>query len=353
MSQIVSTEAVAEQAADILHPTYEKLEGKQKAALFMMALGTEYGSRIWEALIDEEIKEISYEMSKMGNINAEMIEQLLIDFISQMSASGALTGSFDATERLLKKFLPGDRVSSILEEIRGPAGRNMWEQLSNVQEDVLANYLKNEYPQTVSVVLSKLRSDQSAKILGLLPDDFALEVVNRMLTMEAVQREILDRIEDTLRIEFMSSLAQTNRRDAHEQMADIFNSFDRQTEARFLTSLEEENRESAERIKHLMFTFEDLGKLDTAGCQVLLRDTPKDKLAIALKGTTDTIRDFFFENMSQRAAKMLRDDLEIMGAVRLKDVDEAQLLMVNLCKDLAAKGEILLNSDSGADDYIY
>lgn len=347
MSQIVSIETEQEEK------TYAQLEGKQKAALLMMALGTEHGARIWESLIDEEIKELSLEMSQIGNIAAGVIEDLLIDFISQMSASGALTGSFEATERLLKQFLPGDRVTSILEEIRGPAGRNMWEQLSNVQEDVLANYLKNEYPQTVSVVLSKLRSDQSAKILGLLPDDFALEVVNRMLTMEAVQREILDRIEDTLRVEFMSSLAQTNRRDAHEQMADIFNSFDRQTEARFLTSLEEENRESAERIKRLMFTFEDLGKLDTTGCQVLLRETPKDKLGIALKGTTDAMRDFFFENMSQRAAKMLRDDLDIMGAVRLKDVDEAQLHMVNLCKDLAAKGDIMLNNDADGDDFVY
>ncbi len=347
MSQIVSINAEVEEL------TYDKLRGKQKSAILMMALGRDHGSRIWEALIDEEIKEISLEMSKIGNINAEIIENLLIEFIGQMSASGALTGSFDATERLLNQFLPTDRVSSILDEIRGPAGRNMWEQLSNVQEDVLANYLKNEYPQTVSVVLSKLRSSQSAKILGILPDDFALEVVNRMLTMESVQREILDRIEDTLRTEFMSSLAQTNRRDAHEQMADIFNSFDRQTEARFLTSLEEDNRESAERIKHLMFTFEDLGKLDTTGCQTLLRAVPKDKLAIALKGTTDSMRDFFFENMSQRAAKMLRDDLEIMGPVRLKDVDEAQLHMVNLCKDLAAKGEIILSDDSGTDDFIH
>ena len=342
-----------ELATGISDVSYDELNGKQKAALLMMALGAEHGSRIWESLIDEEIKEISLEMSKIGNVNADVIESLLIDFIGKMSASGALTGSFDATERLLKQFLPADRVSTILEEIRGPAGRNMWEQLSNVQEDVLANYLKNEYPQTVSVVLSKLRSDQSAKILGILPDDFALEVVNRMLSMEAVQREILDRIEDTLRVEFMSSLAQTNRRDAHEQMADIFNSFDRQTEARFLTSLEEDNRESAERIKHLMFTFEDLGKLDSTGAQALLRTVPKDKLAVALKGTTDSMRDFFFENMSQRAAKMLKDDLEVMGAVRLKDVDEAQLLMVNTCKDLAAKGEIMLSSDSSADDFIY
>ncbi len=346
MNQVVNIEAEVDNVA------YEDLKGKQKAAILMMALGQDHGARIWEALMDEEIKEISLEMSKIGNLSADVIEQLLMDFISQMSASGALTGSFDATERLLKQFLPGDRVSQILNEIRGPAGRNMWEQLSNVQEDILANYLKNEYPQTVCVVLSKLRSDQSAKILALLPDDFALEVVNRMLTMESVQKEILDRIEDTLRIEFMSSLAQTSSRDAHEQMADIFNSFDRQTEARFLTSLEEDNRESAEKIKHLMFTFEDLGNLDTTGCQSLLRATPKDKLAIALKGTTDAMRDFFFDNMSQRAAKMLRDDLEVMGAVRLKDVDEAQLHMVNLCKDLAAKGEIIINSDSGADDYV-
>src|SRR5258708_34905348 len=168
-----------------------------------------------------------------------------------MAASGALMGTFDATERLLQQYLPGERVNGIMEEIRGPAVRNMWEKLSNVQEEVLANYLKNEYPQTVAVVLSKIRPEHAARVLAILPEDLSLDVVNRMLKMEAVQKEGIERVENTLRTEFMSSLSPTRRLHAYEVMAEIFNNFDRQTETRFMTSLEEANRQSAERIKSL------------------------------------------------------------------------------------------------------
>jgi flagellar motor switch protein FliG len=148
---------------------------------------------------------------------------------------------------------------------------------------VLANYLKNEYPQTIAVVLSKLRPEHAARVLAILPEDLALDVVNRMLKMEAVQKEVIERVEQTLRTEFMSNLSQTRRRDAHEVMAEIFNNFDRQTETRFLTQLEEDNRDAAERIKALMFTFDDLIKLDNGSMQTLMRNIDKDKLAVALK----------------------------------------------------------------------
>jgi len=124
-----------------------------------------------------------------------------------------------------------------MEEIRGPAGRNMWEKLSNVQEEVLANYLKNEYPQTVAVVLSKVRAEHAARVLALLPEAFAMEVVMRMLRMESVQKDVLDGVERTLRAEFMSNLARSTRRDAHEMMAEIFNNLDRQSETRFMAGL--------------------------------------------------------------------------------------------------------------------
>ena len=175
----------------------------------------------------------------------------------------------------------------------------------------------------------------------------------RMLRMEAVQKEILDKVESTLRTEFMNNLARTNRRDAHEMMAEIFNNFDRQTEARFLGSLEERNRDSAERIRALMFTFEDLGKLDPGSVQTLLRNFEKDKLGLALKGASDGLRDMFFSNMSERAGKILREDMEAMGPVRLSEVDEAQMAMVLIAKDLAAKGEIMIADASGDDELVY
>lgn len=329
------------------------LTGVERAAVLMLSLGETHGANIWRLLDDDEIRALSLAMSTLGNIQAEEVEGVLVEFVSRLSATGALMGNFDSTERLLQQFLPPDRVNIIMEEIRGPAGRNMWEKLSNVQEQVLANYLKNEYPQTVAVVLSKIRSEHAARVLAILPEELALDVVNRMLRMESVQKEVLDRVEETLRTEFMSNLSQTTRRDSHEQMADIFNNFDRQTEARFITALEESNRESAERIKTLMFTFDDLVKLDTGSAQTLIRQVDKDRLSIALKGSNETVRDFFLKNMSTRAAKMLADDMQAMGPVRLKDVDEAQAMMVNLAKDLAAKGEITISKNRGDDELVY
>jgi len=302
---------------------------------------------------EDEIKEVAQLMSTLGTVSATLVEKLLIEFVSQMSSTGSLMGSYESTERLLTRFMPTEKVGAIMEEIRGPAGRTMWDKLGNVNESVLANYLKNEYPQTVAVVLSKIKSEHAARVLASLPEEFALEVVQRMLRMESVQKDILDKIEQTLRVEFMSNLARTAKRDAHEMMAEIFNNFDRQTENRFLTSLEERSRDAAERIKALMFTFEDLGKLDPGSIQTLLRHVEKDKLGLALKGATDSLRDVFFSNMSERAGKILREDMEALGPVRLKDVDEAQMRMVNVAKDLANKGEIMIASKQGEDELIY
>jgi flagellar motor switch protein FliG len=229
----------------------------------------------------------------------------------------------------------------------------MWDKLGNVNESVLANYLKNEYPQTVAVVLSKIKSDHAGRVLTQLPESFAMEVVMRMLRMEAVQKEVLDDVERTLRNEFFSSLARTNRRDSHELIAEIFNSLDRNTESRFLTALEERNRDSAERIKALMFTFEDLGKLDGAAIQALLRTAEKERIPVALKGASETLRDLFFANMSERAGKLLREEIASMGPVRLKDVEESQAYLVSIAKDLAARGEIVISDGSGEDELVY
>jgi flagellar motor switch protein FliG len=334
----------------ITDPT--QLTGPEKAAVVLLALGEDHAT-IWQNLDEEEIKEVSQAMASLGTVAANVVESLLVDFVSGMSGAGTIMGSFEQTQKLLQAFLPTDKVEALMEEIRGPAGRTMWDKLGNVNEAVLANYLKNEYPQTVAVILSKVKGEHAARVLAALPEDFALECVTRMLRMEPVQREILDKIEQTLRTEFMSNLARTSKRDSHEMMADIFNSFDRQTESRFMAALEERNRESAERIRALMFVFEDLSKLDPGGVQTLLRGVEKDQLGLALKGSSDALREMFFSNMSERAAKIMREDMEGMGPVRLKDVDQAQMKMVQVAKDLAAKGEIMLAGAGGDDELIY
>jgi flagellar motor switch protein FliG len=326
------------------------MNGLERAAALLLALGEEHTGKVLALMADDEIKEITSSMAALGAVSPEVLDKICIEFAEQISSTGALIGSFDTTERLLSKAMPADRVAQIMDEIRGPAGRTMWDKLGNVNEGVLANYLKNEYPQTVAVVLTKIKSDHAARVLAQLPEAFAMEVVMRMLRMETVQKEILEDVERTLRTEFMSNLARTSRVDPHEVMSEIFNNFDRNTEARFMSSLEERNRDSAEKIRSLMFTFDDLGRLDPGGVQTLLRNVDKAKLAIALKGSTETMRELFFSNMSERASKLLKEDMASMGPVRLKDVDESQIYMVTIAKELAGKGEILLADKKGGDD---
>ena len=333
--------------------TIAEMSGPQRAAVILLVLGEDHGRTIWREFDDDEIRIITRAMAELGTVDADEVERLMLDFVGKLSSAGAVTGSFDRTISLLEKILPSDQVALIMEEIRGPAGRNMWQKLGNIDAVVLANFLKNEYPQTIAVILSKIRPEHAANVLRNLPNDLSIEVVGRMLRLESVQKEALDHIENTLRTEFVSTLTQPRRRDPHEMMAEIFNGFDRQTEIRFLSALDASNQESAERIRALMFTFEDLAKLDPAGLQTLMRQADKDTLARALKGASQSMRDFFFGAMSQRAAKNMQDDMEGLGPLRLKEVDEAQTKLVQMTKDLADKGEIVLSKGNADDELVY
>ena len=329
-----------------------KLTGQQKAAVLMLALNEQQSVTMFSSMDEEEIKEISQAMANLGKMDADMVEAVFTEFVSRLSTTGSLIGTYEGTERILRQAM-GDRADDMMEELRGPAGRTLWEKLGNVNEGMLAAYLKSEYPQTIAVVLSKLDPDHAARVLSVLPEETAMEVINRMLTMEGVRKEILQAVENTLRSEFMANLARTSRRDPHESMADIFNNFDRATEKKFIETLEESNRDSAERIKGLMFTFDDLNKLDPASVQVLLRTADKDRLGLALKGASEDLRDLFFSNMSERAGKIMREDMDTLGPVRLRDVDEAQSALVTIAKDLSDRGEIIIADSKGEDELIY
>ncbi len=332
---------------------YRTLTGAEKSAILLLSLGEEHTSKIFEQLDEDEIMQISQTMSTLGKVSANVTERLFVEFAEGMSSTSSLVGSLDSTERLLARVLGKDKVDNIMEEIRGPAGRTMWEKLSNVNEEILASYLQKEYPQTVAVVISKITPEHAARVLAKLPEGFAMEVIMRMLRMEAVQKEVLDDVERTLRTEFMSNLARTNRRDSHEIMAEIFNNLERAVEGKFMTSLEERNPDAAEKIRSLMFTFEDLAKLDPGALQTIIRTADKEKIPLALKGASDAMKDLFFGNMSERAAKIMKEDIAAMGPVRLRDVEEAQQTIVAVTKDLADRGEITIVTSKDDDELIF
>lgn len=332
-------------------PELKRFTGPQRAAALMLALGKDHGAPIWDQLTNEEIKELSATIAGLGRVPSAVVEHLLIVFSGEVASMASLHGSYETTERLLGGMLPDDRVREIMEDIRGPSGRTMWDKLSNVSETLLAGALKQEYPQTVAVILSKLRPDHAARVAAELPREFAVDVITRMLRMDSVQKEVISEVEATLKSEFMTNLSRSQKRDPHEAMAELFNSLDRSTEEALLSALDARVPESAERIRALMFTFEDLGSLLPAAISVIVRSADKRQMALALKGAPSELRDVFFAEMTTRASKLLRDEMASMGPVRARDCEEAQAALVRLAKDLADRGDIML-VDPKSDDAI-
>jgi flagellar motor switch protein FliG len=343
----VDRKAVAEldQLHSIDKATLHELGGVRKSALLALIVGDESARVLFERLNIDEIKIITEEMTKLGRIKGVDVEILLEDFNNAMGAGVGVVGSVDTAKQLLSRILDDEKVALIMKDIGGPPGANFWQKLSKVDEQMLASFLKNEYPQTIAVVLSKIRNDHAARVLSILPKDIAIESMMRMLQLETVQDDIITDVEDRLRVEFVVNSAGKRQQDQHEVMADIFNYFDRTTETSFLEMVEQRNKDSAELIRSLMFTFDDLVKLDSPSVQQVLRNVDNSKLGMALKGAKDELSELFLGNMSERAAKILRDDMENMGPVRVKDVEEAQAEIVVATKALIDAGEIAIAGD--------
>jgi flagellar motor switch protein FliG len=333
-------------------PELKKFKGLQRAAALLLVLGKDHGGPIWQQLSVDEVKELSAAMSELGRLPASVVEHLLVQFTSEVSSMASLHGSYETTERLLASILSGDKVREIMDDIRGPSGRTMWDKLSNVSESVLAAYLKNEYPQTVAVILSKLKPDHAARVLAELPQEVGVDVIMRMLRMETVQKEVIQEVEQTLKSEFMTNLARAQKRDPHESMAEVFNAMDRTTEEATLSALDEKAPESAERIRALMFTFDDLMNLLPVSIAKVVKNADKRQLALALKGAPEEMRSVFFDGMTVRAAKLVRDDMAAMGPIRARDCEEAQDGLVRLAKTLADAGEIVLVDPKNDDAVI-
>lgn len=328
-----------------------KLTGSQKVAIVLLSLSEENATKVFSMMSEEEIKDISHAMSHLGSINVDVVEKLMSNLNSELTGNTIFLGNLHTTEKLLEKILDKEQVQSLLDEIKGPQGRNTWEKLSNVNEELLALYFKNEHPQTAALVLSKISPEHAAKVLSNLPDSFAFEIISRILNIGTVKKEVLEKVEKILRAEFISSTGKTQKYDSFEMIAEIFNSLDRNSESRYMSMLEHNIPEAAARIKDLMFTFEDLVKVSSRGIQRLLRDVEKSKLTIALKGASSEVKKILFASMSQRAAKIIMEELEAIGPVRVREVDIARADIVNIAKGLIDSGEIDVIMDN-KDEFI-
>lgn len=326
-----------------------KLTGAQKVAIVLLSLSDENATKVFSLMSEDEITDISHAMSHLGAVSPDVIDNIMEKLSADLAGDSMYLGNLHSTERLLGKILDKDRVSALIDEIRGPQGRNTWEKLANVNEELLALYFRNEHPQTAALVLSKISPDHAAKVLSNLPDGFAFEIISRILSLGSVKKEVLERVERILRAEFISSVGKTQKADSYEMLAEIFNNLDRNNESKFMAMLETNLPDAAVKIKDMMFTFENITKIDSKGIQRLLRDVEKSRLTLALKGASDEVKKVILASMSQRAAKIIEEDLMALGSVRVKDVDNARADVVAVAKKLIDAGEIEVMLD-GSDD---
>lgn len=330
----------------------ELMTGAQRAAALLMLLGEEDGKAIWSELTDAEIKQVCLAMADLGPVKGDTVAEIAESFVADLAGPGAVLGSLAEAQALLARVVPEGRATAIMTEMKGSPNRQVWRRLGEVPADALAGFLRDEYPQTIAVILSQLNSELGGRVLALLPEPTAVEVIDRTLRLGDVRPDALAHIEDMIERELLSRGPGKPRRDLYEVMAERFDAFDRPTEARVLAALEEADRDSAQRIREKMLTFEDLLKLDAAGIQTLMRGIDKDVLGRALKGATEAVRAFFLANMSTRAAKNLQEEMETLGPIRMKDVDEAQSRIVQVTKALAKAGEIRIPKSRADEDLV-
>lgn len=353
-SSLPALPVITEQAQALLN----SITGKQKAAILMLAVGQEKSAAIFKSLHEDEIRDISVAMSQLGMVKADLVEAVLADFSRNFEVSDGIVGTYETTEEYLKRVgVPSDLVEKIMEDIRGPSGRSVWEKMANMPETALANYLRNEQPQTVAVILSYLPPAYVSRVLTQFSEDFAMDVIMRILHMSSVSRDVLESLENTLRRDLVSTFGRSTKRDSYAFVAEVFNNFDRKTETTLTEILGQRNHDDMEKVNKLKFTFDDIKRLVHEDMMRVMNAINKDpdakaKLPLALKGSSKDIKKIFLDCMSKRAGGILDDEIANIGPVRMKDAESAQIYIISIIKDLSNDGEIDISPNSSDDELI-
>ena len=331
-----------------------KLTGPKKAAILLLALGEEGSADIMKNLEDREIQQVGYYMTRFTDVAPEELDNVLEEFYrkSAMQDQGVnINASGDFVKNALTKALGDDKAKDLIDNLQSSVDEGSLDSLKWLEPKVIAGFIMNEHPQTISLILAHLDDpEQTATVLKELPENLQADVAYRMAILEAIPPGVIKEIEEVLAKELKSSgAASTAKVGGIESVAEMLNTMDKSTESRILATIEESNPDLAEQIRELMFTFEDLVLVDPNGIQAILKDTPQNELVLALKTASDAVKEHLFSNMSERAADMVRDDLEALGAVRVADVDLAQQKMVKTARRLEEEGKIVITTAGGGD----
>jgi len=324
-------------------PRFEPLD---KAAIILMTLDEARARQIFGRLTDAEIRRVSRAMTSLGRTDTAAVERTVSEFNAAIGRAGNLVGSAASTERMLRAILPPAKVAEIMDEITG-ATSQVWEKLTHIPPETLSGYLRDESPQIVAVVVARLPAQYAARVLALLPD--AAEIALRIVRLDTVHGAVLTDIEETLRREFVGDGDRRPDRDTSATLAELLNHSEKAMVQRIMTVITERDSQAAVRVRRLMFGFEDLIRIDRLTFGALVSECAAEKLPIALAGAEPAIRDLFLSSMSERAANMLREEIDSMPAPRKRVVDEAQAEIVVLAKRLAEEGRIFILSSEEAE----
>jgi flagellar motor switch protein FliG len=322
----------------------KQLTGRQKAAIFLVTLGSEISSEIFKHLREDEIEQLTFEIARLESIESADRDQVLMEFQELMMAQDFIsTGGIDYARELLEKSLGAQKAVDIINRLTSSLQVRPFDFIRRTDPAHLMNFIQQEHPQTIALILAYLEPQKASVILGSLPHEIQSDVAKRIATMDRTSPEILREVERVLEKK-LSTLSSEDYTAAGgvESIVDILNLVDRSTEKTIIESLEEDDPELAEEIKKRMFVFEDIVLLDDRAIQKVLREVDTAELAKALKAVDSEVQDKIYRNMSKRAATLLKEDMDYMGPIRLKDVEEAQQKIVSIIRKLEEQGEIVV-----------
>jgi flagellar motor switch protein FliG len=332
----------------------EHLNGKQKAAVLCLVLGEDLTAEIFKRLDDDEVQDISREISLMGAVPADVTDGVVEEFYNLTLAKEYITsGGIDYAKKVLIKSLGPeearkiiDRLIKLLEKSAG------FSSLEKINPQQLSKFVQNEHPQTIALILAHLSASQAAELISALPEEMRTEIIIRMANLEEISPEIVKKIAGVLdqKLEALGSYS-LEEYGGVKAVSELFNRMDRRASRNVLEQIESRDPELAASIRDLMFVFEDILLIDDQGVMEILKRVDKKSLAMALKGSNDELKTKFFRNMSQRATEMLKEEMEYLGPIRVKEVEKAQHEIVEVVRNLEEEGVIVIGG-AGGDEYV-
>lgn len=329
-----------------------ELDGRTKAAVLLACLGPQAASRVMSVMQEEEIEQLTLDLASLGTVDPQTREAVMEEFHSMLTANRYVTqGGVDIARTILETALGPERALEILTRLQGSLQEVPFEFLKKADPSQIVSFIQDEHPQTISLILAHLDPGISAVVLSALPQEIRADVVMRIANMDRTPPEIVREVERVLERKMASVFSQGfTFAGGVKEVAEILNRIERGTEKAIMSDLEEQDPELADEISRLMFTFDDLIYVDDGGIQKALRDIEQKDLALALKAANDEVKDKILRNMSERAREMIEEEMEFMGPVRLRNVEEAQQKIVSVIRKLEEAGEVIIEGRGGGSE---